>query len=386
MSPRWLGSSRPSVRWRVPEGPAPLGSRPSWAWTPPADGADSSPNGSAGHAPAAEAAGIPASWERLLSLMVLSRAIEDKLNNLFLQGRIRGRLLMGRGQEAIPAGAATHTGSNDLICPAHRDLAAHLARGTTPTDVFLQYLWRDRGPSGGRDGDVHFGMWSKGVLPMISHLPDSWPIAVGLALAKQREGAGGVVVAFCGDGATSTGTWHESVNLASVWQVPLVLIVENNQYAYSTPNQLEFRVASLAERAPGYGIPGWRVDGNDVVEVHEHVGRAVAAARSGRGPTLIEAVTMRMDGHAIHDPAQYVPPELLEHWRRRDPIQLFALRLHEAGLLPPGGELELRRACDAEVERAYQEALAAPEPDPSSLLEGVFAAPPPAPRTRPLFG
>jgi TPP-dependent pyruvate/acetoin dehydrogenase alpha subunit len=319
----------------------------------------------------------------MLRLMVLSRAIENKLNNLFLQGRVRGRLISGRGQEAIPVGAATCTLPDDLVCPAHRDLGAHLARGTTPTEVFLQYLWRAASASGGRDGDVHFGVWSKGVLPMISQLPDSWPIAVGLALAKQREGAGGVVIAFCGDGATSTGTWHESVNLASVWQVPVVLIVENNQYAYSTPNALQFRTATIAERAAGYGIPGWRVDGNDVSAVHEQVARAVAAARAGAGPTLIEAVTMRMDGHAIHDAAQYVPRELLEHWRRRDPIELFAARLSAAGLLAGGALDELRRAAEQETDQAYEVALASPEPDVAGLETGVFAAPPAPAATRP---
>ncbi len=329
------------------------------------------------------AAPIPLRWEEMLRLMVLSRAVENKLNRLFLQGRVRGRLISGRGQEAIPVGAATCVDARDLLCPAHRDLGAHLARGTTPEEVFLQYLWRVGGPSQGRDGDVHFGVWQKGVLPMISQLPDSWPIAVGLALAKQREGTGGVVLAFCGDGATSTGTWHESVNLASVWQVPVVLIVENNQYAYSTPNSLQFRVASLAERAAAYGIPGVRVDGNDVAAVYEVVGRAVAAARAGAGPTLIEAVTMRMDGHAIHDPAQYVPRELLEHWRRRDPIELFAARLEGAGLLHAGALEDLRRRAEAEVERAYEVAQTAPEPDPATLEDGVFAAPPPRPATGP---
>ncbi len=333
----------------------------------------------------AGAAPVPAQWREMLRLMVLSRAIENKLNNLFLQGRVRGRLISGRGQEAIPVGAATCTEARDLICPAHRDLGAHLARGTTPYEVFLQYLWREAGPSGGRDGDVHFGVWQRGVLPMISHLPDSWPIAVGLALAKQREGAGGVVVAFCGDGATSAGAWHESVNLASVWQVPIVLIVENNQYAYSTPNALQFRVATLAERAAGYGIPGWRVDGNDVAAVHDIVARAVAGARSGGGPTLIEAVTMRMDGHAIHDPAQYVPRELLEHWRRRDPIELFAARLAQAGLLLGDALDAMRRSAERAADEAYELALVSPEPDVSSLERGVYAAAPGRPATRPAF-
>jgi TPP-dependent pyruvate/acetoin dehydrogenase alpha subunit len=329
---------------------------------------------------------LPERWRETLRLMVLSRVIENKLNNLFLQGRVRGRLISGRGQEAIPVGAATCTEPRDLVCPAHRDLGAHLARGTTPYEVFLQYLWREGGPSRGRDGDVHFGVWQRGVLPMISHLPDSWPIAVGLALAKQREGSGGVVLAFCGDGATSAGAWHESVNLASVWQVPMVLVVENNQYAYSTPNAMQFRVATLAERASGYGIPGWRVDGNDVSAVHDAVARAVAAARGGGGPTLIEAVTMRMDGHAIHDPAQYVPRELLEHWRRRDPIDLFAARLREDGLLDSGALDAIRRQAEREVDEAYELALVSPEPDPASLETGVYAAPPPPSSTHPAHG
>ncbi len=373
------GSSPPSAPWSAPDGSAPDRATADGASPDRLRPGEVTPEG-------ARATAIPDNWSQLLALMVLSRAIESRLNNLFLQGRLHGRLISGRGQEAIPVGATATTRPDDLVCPAHRDLGAHLARGTTPEEVFLQYLWRADSPSRGRDGDVHFGVWSRGVLPMISHLPDSWPVALGLALAKQRQGAGGVVLAFCGDGATSTGSWHETVNLAAVWQLPLVLIVENNQYAYSTPVSQQFRVASLADRAPGYGIPGARVDGNDVVAVQALVSEAIAAARRGGGPTMIEAVTMRMDGHAIHDQARYVPTELLDAWRQRDPIEGFAARLQAAGLLDGAALAALRDDAAERAERAYQTALEAPEPDPAALTEGVYANPAAPARTRPAVG
>ena len=220
---------------------------------------------------------------------------------------------------------------------------------------------------------------------MISHLPDSWPIAVGMAFSQRLEGSAGVVVAFCGDGATSSGTWHEAMNVASVWQTPNIFVVENNQYAYSTPTSQQFRVESLAGRASSYGIPGEQVDGNDVEAVYSAALRAIEHARRGGGPVLIEAVTMRMDGHAVHDPAKYVPERLLEEWRARDPIELFGRRIVENGWATSSFLDQLALQCREEVDAAYENALAAPLPDVNTLETGVFMAPGREPTTIPEF-
>jgi TPP-dependent pyruvate/acetoin dehydrogenase alpha subunit len=304
--------------------------------------------------------------------MVLSRVLEERLLALYRQGRIRGRLLTGRGQEAIPAGAALAVRPDDVMCIMHRDMAAHLARGTTPETVLLHYFGKATGPSRGRDGDIHFAEWSRNNWPMVSHLPDSLPVAVGIGLASRLREEGIAVVAFCGEGATSTGAWHESVNFAAVFEAPVVFVIENNQYAYSTPVERQYRARSLVDRGPGYGIPAVGVDGNDALAVHCVVAEAVERARLGGGPTLIEALTMRMDGHAVHDDASYVPAGLLEEWRRRDPIDRLADELRARGV----GEMRLQEdwvAARDKVDIAVDRAWSAPDPDPSEAATDVFA-------------
>ena len=304
--------------------------------------------------------------------MVLSRVLEERLLALYRQGRIRGRLLTGRGQEAIPAGAALAVRPDDVMCIMHRDMAAHLARGTTPETVLLHYFGKATGPSRGRDGDIHFAEWSRNNFPMVSHLPDSLPVAVGIAMASRLRDEGIAVVAFCGEGSTSTGAWHESINFAAVFEAPAVFIVENNQYAYSTPVERQYRASALVDRGPGYGIPAVAVDGNDALAVHCVVGEAVERARLGGGPTLIEAHTMRMDGHAVHDDAAYVPDALLEEWRRRDPIDGLAHELRGRGV----GEMRLQedwRTARDTVEIAVDRAWDAPDPAGDDVSDGVFA-------------
>jgi TPP-dependent pyruvate/acetoin dehydrogenase alpha subunit len=309
---------------------------------------------------------------RMFEWMVLSRAIEDRLHRLHKQDRLRGRLVSGRGQEAIPVGATLALDHRDFVCPVHRDLGSHLVRGTTPATVLLHYFGRAAGPSHGREGDIHVGEWDKGVFPMVSHLPDSWPVAVGIAMTSRLRGDDRVVLAFCGDGATSTGTWHESMNFAAVMGTPNVFVVENNHYAYSVPTSQQFRVAHISERAAAYGMPGITVDGNDVVAVHLAVQAAVDRARRGDGPSLIEADTMRMDGHAIHDDASYVPPELLEIWRHKDPILRLSDELRREGATDEEiHEVEDRAA--HQVSNAVEAAEAAPSPDPTELTRGVYA-------------
>lgn len=308
----------------------------------------------------------------MLRHMILSRAIEDRLHALYRQGRLRGRLVSGRGQEAIPVGVTLATDPADVVCPLHRDLAAHLVRGTSAETILLHYLGRSDGPSGGRDGDIHFGEWARNVFPMVSHLPDSWPVAAGMGLAASLRDEGGVVVAFCGDGATSTGAWHETMNFAAVFQTPNVFVVENNRYAYSTPTSRQYRVERIVDRASAYGMPGEAVDGNDAVAVLAAARRAVTRARSGGGPTLIEAHTMRVDGHAVHDGAEYVPQAELDAWRGRDPIRLLSDELLIGGDAPAriaGLQEDAHRAVEAAVESALRASL----PEARSVLDGVYA-------------
>jgi pyruvate dehydrogenase E1 component alpha subunit len=304
--------------------------------------------------------------------MVLSRMVEDRLRNLYTAGALRGRIVSGRGQEAIPTGTALTLRPDDVMAPIHRDLSAHLIRGTELVTIFRQYFGRRTSVTRGRDGDVHFGEWDKGVYPMVSHLPDSFPVIGGVAFGFTLEGSDRVALAYCGDGAMSTGTFHESVNFAAVFDLPIVYVLENNQYAYSTPTAQQSRLDHLADRGAGYGIPAVTVDGNDVTAVFEATTEAVARARAGGGPTFVECVTMRMDGHAIHDDASYVPADLLARWRERDPIVLVEAARRERGWSDADGEA-LRAELDVEIKTAVEVARAEEPPDAADLEHGVYA-------------
>jgi pyruvate dehydrogenase E1 component alpha subunit len=310
----------------------------------------------------------------LFRWMSLSRAIEDKLHIMKRQGRLPGRLVTGRGQEAIPVGAALALGPHDIICPLHRDLGAHLVRGITPEEYIRSYLWKTGHPSEGRDSDVHIGDLRRGIYPMISHLPDSWPVALGFGMASTYLSLDRVTLAFCGDGATSTGAWHETLNMSGLFKTPNVWVIENNKYAYSTPLSKQYTTQNLACRGAVYGMPGVEVDGNDAFAVYEAVKIAVERARSGQGPTLIEAHTMRIEGHAVHDDASYVPRELIAKWKERDPIAGIRDRLLSAGL-----EEQRITAVQAEnvevVEVAVKAAQAAPFPAPAGMEGDVYAPP-----------
>src|SRR5438309_7100768 len=254
----------------------------------------------------------------LLRAMLLMRGLEERAMTLYRQGKVPGSFYDGYGQEAVSAGAAFAMGPEDRLCVLHRDLAAHLIRGVPPARIIGQYLGRDTGVTRGRDGNVHFGDRRLGCVGMVSMLPDMMLVATGMAMAFKLRGEARCALTWLGDGATSRGDFHEALNWAAVQRLPVIFVLENNQYAYSTPLDLQFAVDPV-ERARGYGFPGERVDGNDVEAMFEATRRARERALAG-GPTLIEAVTMRMHGHAAHDDMRYVPPELLAKWRERDPI------------------------------------------------------------------
>ena len=303
----------------------------------------------------------------LLRYMLLMRGIEERALNLYRQGKVPGSFYDGCGQEAVSAGAAFAMAPEDRLCVLHRDLAAHLVRGVEPRRIFAQYMGRASGITGGRDGNVHFGDRRLGCVGMVSMLPDMMLVATGMAMAFKLRGERRCALTWLGDGATSRGDFHEAMNWAAVQRLPVIFVLENNQYAYSTPLALQFAVDPI-ERAAAYGAVGQSVDGNDVEAVFAATLRARARALDGAGPTLIEALTMRMHGHAAHDDMRYVPPEQIERWRARDPIALQQARLQQQGL-----DVEATRTAVAEqLDTALAWALEQPMPDPASATAGVF--------------
>lgn len=310
----------------------------------------------------------------LLRWMVLMRAVEERGLSLYKQGKVPGSFYDGRGQEAISVGATYALGPDDVVSsPLIRDLGAHLVRGTDLTEIFRHYMGRANELSHGREGNVHFGDWRRGVVGMVSMLPDMMVVANGLALAFQVRNEARCALSFFGDGATSRGDLHEAMNWAAVDRLPVIYVLENNHYAYSTPSSRQF-VVSPVERAGGYGVLGESIDGNDVEAVFAAVVRARTRALGGAGPTLIEAVTMRMHGHGAHDDARYVPRVDLEVWTHRDPIG------RQATMLADGVDLaEVRAEVDALIEEAVADALATPMAPSDTAVDGVFCQGEPEP-------
>jgi TPP-dependent pyruvate/acetoin dehydrogenase alpha subunit len=304
----------------------------------------------------------------LLRAMLMMRGIEERAMSLYRQGKVPGSFYDGYGQEAVSAGAAFAMAPEDRLCILHRDLAAHLIRGVSPTRILSQYMGRAAGVTSGRDGNVHFGDPELGCVGMVSMLPDMMLVATGMAMAFKLRGERRCALTWFGDGSTSRGDFHEAMNWAGVQKLPVVFVLENNQYAYSTPVNKQFAVDPV-ERASAYGFAGETVDGNDAEALFEATLAARERAVDGGGPTLIEAVTMRMHGHAAHDDMKYVPREQVEEWRARDPIERQERRLRDAG-----ADVEaVRAAVAAEIDTAAAEALAGPMPLPDDVLEGVFS-------------
>ena len=303
----------------------------------------------------------------LLRAMVMMRGLEERAMSLYRQGKVPGSFYDGHGQEAVSAGPAFAMAPEDRLCILHRDLAAHLIRGVAPVRILSQYLGRAAGPTAGRDGNVHFGDRRLGCVGMVSMLPDMMLVATGMAMAFKLRGERRCALTWFGDGSTSRGDFHEAMNWAGVQRLPVVFVLENNQYAYSTPLDKQFAVDPV-RRADSYGFVGVTVDGNDVEAMFEATRVARERALAGAGPTLIEALTMRMHGHAAHDDMKYVPKTKLEEWRARDPIDRQEGRLRELGVDVDA----LRAEIAAEIDAATGEALAAPMPDPAGAADGVF--------------
>jgi TPP-dependent pyruvate/acetoin dehydrogenase alpha subunit len=311
---------------------------------------------------------------QLLYYMKLMRELEHRIENLYRQGKIVGGAFFGRGQEAISAGSAILTGPDDVVCPSHRDLAAFLIRGMEPWVVVAHYLGRSEGPTRGRDGNTHMGSLPLGIVSYISSMAAIVPVANGVALSFQYRNQANVVLCYFGDGATSRGEWHEALNFAAVFKLPIVYLCNNNQYAYSTPVTRQMAVKHITERAQGYGFPCHRVDGNEVLAVYEATKKAIARARRGEGPTLIECETFRMTGHSAHDGAEYIPKDLMDKWKKRDPIPRFENYVLNKSILSRRDVKDLNERVWNVVEEAVVRGEQSPLPNPDELLDGVFAA------------
>lgn len=328
-------------------------------------GAASSPD--RGHPAEAELA------RKFLYYMALMREVEDRIERkLYRQGKILGGVYVGRGQEAISVGAGLVAEPDDILFPCHRDLALYFIRGVTPGQVFAQYMGRVGGLTRGKDGNMHMGDMGRKIVAIISAMAASVPVAAGAAYALKYKGTRNLAMVFFGDGATSRGDWHEGINLASVQKSPLVLICNNNMYAYSTPLEKQMACANVADRAPGYGIPAEIVDGNDVFAVYEATRRAAAHAREGLGPYLIECKTFRMTGHSAHDAADYVPKHLWAEWEEKDPIRRLEQKMLGEGWAEEEEIAQVRAQITRETDEAIEWALNSPYPDPSELLENVY--------------
>jgi TPP-dependent pyruvate/acetoin dehydrogenase alpha subunit len=307
--------------------------------------------------------------------LVLTRGIEERGHILYRQGKIPGSFYTGRGNEAASVGVATAMGPDDVGTPLHRDMGVHVVRGVEPWRIFAQYMGRVDGPTHGKDGNVHMADSRLGLIAMVSHLPAMLPVATGCALAFRIREERRVAVGWFGEGASARGDAHEAMTFAGTRRLPIVFVCDNNQWAYSTPAHLEYATEHVADRAEAYGFEGVVVDGTDVLAVYREAKRAIERAREGGGPTLLECVTLRMEGHAVHDDAFYVPKPMLEEWAKSDPLERFRSWLRENADLDDDEEGEIAGGVKRLLNDALQRAEESPLPEPGQLLEGVFASP-----------
>ena len=304
---------------------------------------------------------------RAYRTMLLARATEDKLASLYRAGMIKGGVFLGKGQEALSVASSIHLRPGDIYGPCIRDQAGRLAFGDTVLDTLRTYFGSAQGPMRGRDGNIHRGRPREGSYAMISHLGSMIAVVGGGLYARRLRGETGAVgVTSIGDGGTSTGAFHEGVNFAAVEKLPLVVVVANNQYAYSTPNSRQFACADLLDRAAGYGIAGHKTDGTDPAACLETLGRAVRAARDGGGPQLVVASLLRLVGHGEHDDAGYVDPNLRKANVGRDCIEVGARQLVESGAATAEDIASWTAGAQSEVEAALSVAQREKGPDPNA--------------------
>lgn len=309
--------------------------------------------------------------------MRLTRTLEERLVALYRQTKVVGGLFRSLGQEADAVGSAFALRREDVLSPLIRNLGSMLVKGATPVEILRQYMAKGDSPTRGRELNIHFGDTERGFIGQISPLGDMVPVMAGVTLSFKMRGEARVGLVYVGDGATSTGAFHEGINFAAVQRCPLVVVIENNGYAYSTPTRKQTLATQLVDKAIGYGIPGEQADGNDVIATYEVTKRAVDRARAGEGVSIVELMTYRRKGHAEHDNQSYVPPGEIDRWaRENDPIDRYVARLQsELGFTEPElskVDARVRREVDDATEVAEQSAA----PEPLDALVGVYAEPP----------
>jgi pyruvate dehydrogenase E1 component alpha subunit/2-oxoisovalerate dehydrogenase E1 component alpha subunit len=309
----------------------------------------------------------------LYYFMRLNRAVEDQMIKLFRQNKIVGGLYSSLGQEAISVGTAYALEKRDWLAPMIRNIGALLTKGVPPRDIFTQHMAKYTSPTQGKDGTSHFGdLKNLHIVSPISMLGDLIPVMAGVGMAGRYLGQNIVTMTWIGDGGSSTGAFHEGLNLAAQQRAPLVLILENNQWAYSTPVSRQVPLRDLAERGRAYGITSVSVDGNDVVAVYRAAKAAVDQCRANEGPVLIEAKTHRMRGHAQHDPAEYVPKEMREYWEARDPIARYEKYLTENKLWDAAARKDIESRIDTLLKEDLEFAENSPMPPPELAEQGVY--------------
>jgi len=314
--------------------------------------------------------------ERMFYFMKLARMAEERIERvLYRQGKIVGGVYVGRGQEAVGVATAIQLAEGDVILPNHRDFGAFLIRGFALDEIFANWMARIGGPTRGRDNTMHLGEMKRGVIPIISHLGDTCPVACGVAMILKRRGKGNVALVTFGEGTTSRGDVHEAMNMASVMKLPVVFVCNNNGFAYSTPVSKQYAVKNLSVRGVAYNMPGVTVDGMDVLAVHAAAAKAIARARAGNGPSFIECKTYRLTGHSAHDMAEYVPEKILKAGAKKDPIGRLEKILLAKKLMTRSDIHAMEEKIHQEIDDAIVKAEASPMPEGASALEGVYCGP-----------
>jgi TPP-dependent pyruvate/acetoin dehydrogenase alpha subunit len=303
----------------------------------------------------------------------LIRAFDERLSILVKQGKVRSGVYTGIGQEAIIVGTCYGLRKEDWICPLHRDLGAFLMKGVSARTMMSQMFAKATGLSKGRDSALHSGVSELGIFGNTSMLGANLPVAAGLGLTFKMEKTDHVVVAYFGEGASNVGDFHEALNIAGVQRLPIIFICENNQYAYSVPLEKSMAIEDVADRAEGYGFDGVAINGNDVLAVYQATQGALARARKGEGPTLIECKTYRWHGHSEHDKAFYRTKEELAMWKSRDPIPTFAAYLSGLHELSDEQVADIEARIKATIDDAVEFAANAPDPDPADAATDLYA-------------
>jgi len=309
--------------------------------------------------------------------MRMTRSLEERLVALYRQTKVVGGLFRSLGQEADAVGSAYALERRDILSPLIRNLGSMLVKGATPLEILRQYMAKGDSPTRGRELNIHFGDTERGFIGQISPLGDMVPVMAGVTLTFRMRGQDRVGLVYVGDGATSTGAFHEGINFAAVQRLPLVVIVENNGYAYSTPIEKQTAARQFVDKAIGYGIPGLQADGNDVLAVYDVTKQAVDYARAGGGVTLVELMTYRRKGHAEHDNQSYVPAGEIDRWAaENDPLDRYLVVMREALGATDAEIAAIDARVTAEIDAATDEAEKSPPPLPLDALVGIYADPP----------